>query len=145
MKVTIIKLAALLAIAVSFTACVKEETPKTANETFVPMATDSLIYSGSFVDAPSHDASGTVEVYENNSSRTLSFKNFRGDNGPDLRVYLSTNSSASDFVELGNLTAVQGDFSYTVDASVDLDVYSTVLIWCEDFSVNFGTAALQKL
>lgn len=139
-----IKLAVMLTVAVAFTSCVKEETPLKANETFVPTETDSLIYSGSFQDAPRHDASGTVEVYDNGTSRTLAFKNFEGDNGPALRVYLSTNLSNDDFIDLGSLTAVSGNFNYTVDASVDLDRYSNVIVWCEEFSVLFGSAALQK-
>lgn len=144
MKLSIIKLAVLLAVAATFTACQKEETPATANETFVPTATDSLIYSGSFQDAPRYDASGTVEVYDNGTSRTLAFKNFKGDNGPDLKVYLSTNLSDDDFINLGALAAVSGNFNYTLDANVDLDKYSNVIIWCEDFSVLFGSATLQK-
>jgi len=144
MKVATIKLAALLAIAVTFSACVKEETPKTANETFEPTTSDSLIYSGSFVDAPSHDASGRVEVYQNVSAKTLAFKDFRGDNGPALRVYLSTNLSDNDFIDLGDLRAVNGSFIYTLENDVDLEKYNNVIIWCEEFSVLFGSASLQK-
>lgn len=143
MRLSIIKLAALLAIAAAFTACKKEETPTSANDTFVPTDTDSLIYSGSFQNSARYDASGTVEVYDNGTTRTLAFKNFKGENGPDLKVYLSTNLSGDDFVNLGELTAVSGNFNYTLDSSVDLDKHRNVLIWCEDFSVLFGSATLQ--
>ncbi len=85
-----------------------------------------------------------MEVYDNVTTRTLAFKNFKGDNGPDLKVYLSTNLSNNDFVTLGALKAVSGNFNYTLDANVALDKYSNVIIWCEDFSVLFGSAALQK-
>ena len=144
MKLPRIRLATLLAVAITFAACKKEETPTTANETFVPTATYSLIYSGIFQSAPRYTASGKVEVYDNGTTRTLAFKNFKGDNGPDLKVYLSTNLSNNDFVTLGALKAVSGNFNYTLGTNVALDKHSNVITWCEDFSVLFGSAALQK-
>jgi hypothetical protein len=143
MKIFNLKNAAFLCLIVFAAACTKEETPEVANETFVPMDTDSLIYSGSFQSSSRYNASGTVEVYDNGTSRTLAFKGFKGENGPDLKVYLSTDLSAGDFVSLGALTAVSGDFNYTLDTTVDLEKYRNVLIWCEDFSVLFGSASLE--
>ncbi|MEI6666229.1 MAG: DM13 domain-containing protein, partial [Chloroflexota bacterium] len=36
------------------------------------------------------------------------------------------------------------DQNYDVPADLDLSVYRAVTIWCERFSVNFGTAPLSK-
>ena len=137
-----IKFALILAVAVTFTACKKDETPTVANEVFVPMESDSMTLSGTF-SSDDHPTSGTIEVFDNGTEQTISFKNFKGDNGPDLRVYLSSDLGDGDIVDLGKLTAVSGDFSYKTASSTDLAKYKNVLIWCEDFSVLFGHAVLQ--
>jgi hypothetical protein len=132
----------LISATLLFAACVKEETPKVTHDAFVPTNSDSLIRSGSFM-SNDHPTSGTVEVYTNGTEQTISFKNFKGDNGPDLRVYISTSLSDNDFIELGELAAVSGDFSYKTQSATDLNKYRNVLIWCQDFSVLFGHAVLQ--
>jgi hypothetical protein len=65
-------------------------------------------------------------------------------NGPDLYVYLSTDKSASDFVNLGRLKANIGNQNYEVPEGTDLTKYGTVLIWCKAFSVLFGSADLKS-
>ena len=137
-----VKFALILAVAATFTACTKEETPSKANETFVPMDTDSLTLSGTF-SSDAHPTSGTLEVYDNGIEQTIAFKNLKSDNGPDLRVYLSADLGDSDIIDLGKLTAVTGDFSYTTPSSTDLSKYKNVLIWCEDFRILFDPAVLQ--
>jgi hypothetical protein len=64
-------------------------------------------------------------------------------NGPDLYVYLSTDKSASDFVNLGRLKANIGNQNYPIPAGTDLTKYDIVLIWCRAFSVLFGSAELR--
>jgi len=65
-------------------------------------------------------------------------------NGPDLYVYLSTDKSASDFVDLGRLKANIGNQNYPIPSGTDLMKYDTVLIWCRAFSVLFGSAELKE-
>lgn len=65
-------------------------------------------------------------------------------NGPDLYVYLSTDKSASDFVNLGRLKANIGNQNYEAPEGTDLTKYGTVLIWCKAFSVLFGSADLKS-
>ena len=123
--------------------CKKNNTASHLNSGFAPSTEDSLISKGSFVDQR-HPTSGLVKLYRNSSNYVLSFENFKSDNGPDLRTYLSSNLSDNDFIELGELKAVSGNFEYTFDLNTDIDKYKNVLIWCEDFSVLFGSATLTK-
>ncbi|MGH9952595.1 MAG: DM13 domain-containing protein, partial [Nitrososphaeraceae archaeon] len=59
-------------------------------------------------------------------------------------VYLATDKSASDFIDIGNLKANIGNQNYQVPDGTDLAKYNTVLIWCKAFSVLFGSADLKS-
>ena len=143
MKIFNIKIAAFIGFFVFVSACVKHETPTLANEKYEPTESDSMTFSGSFKSSSRHDASGTVEVFSNADGQVVSFINFTGDNGPNLRVYASTSLSDNAFVELGELVAVKGSFSYTTSAATDFTKYKNIIIWCADFDVLFGSAALE--
>ncbi|MFT5055785.1 MAG: hypothetical protein ACI80H_000489 [Pseudoalteromonas distincta] len=132
----------LFSATILFASCKKDETSTVANEVFVLMESDSMTLSGTFVSSD-HPTNGSVEVFDNGTEQTISFKNFKGDNGPDLRVYLSSDLGDGDIIDMGKLTAVSGDYSYKTASSTDLTKYKNVLIWCEDFSVLFGHAVLK--
>tara|TARA_R110001583_G_scaffold74038_1_gene205318 strand:- start:343 stop:780 length:438 start_codon:yes stop_codon:yes gene_type:complete len=105
----------------------------------VNMGVSSFVM-GDFVNG-AHPTSGKATV---NSDKTeLSFVNFKTDNGPKLLVYLSTDISATEYVDLGDLKGVSGDFTYSIPANTDLSKYKLVNIWCVDFLVSFGTAELK--
>lgn len=90
-----------------------------------------------------HNASGKATVlYPEDGSAVLRLENFRVTNGPDLYVYLSTDRSASDYIDLGQLKANSGNQNYELPDGVDLSKYDTVVIWCKAFSVYFGGAEL---
>ena len=90
-----------------------------------------------------HNASGKATVlYLEDGSAVLRLENFRVTNGPDLYIYLSTDRSASDFVDLGRLKANSGNQNYELPDGVDLSKYHNVIIWCKSFSVYFGGAEL---
>lgn len=91
-----------------------------------------------------HDAHGEVIIIEaNDGSKFLRFENFKASNGPDLFVYLATDETASDFVNLGMLKGNIGNQNYLIPPGVDLANHDTVLIWCKQFSVLFGSAELN--
>ena len=98
-------------------------------------------FNGDFVSA-AHPTSGMATV--NSDGTTLNFTNFKTDNGPKLLVYLSTDIGAQDFVNLGDLKGVEGDYSYAIPEGTDIEKYKFVDIWCVDFSVSFGHAELKK-
>jgi hypothetical protein len=58
-------------------------------------------------------------------------------------MYISTDKSASDFVDVGRLKANIGNQNYPIPAGTDMTKYDTVLIWCRAFSVLFGSADLK--
>lgn len=131
--------AALFSFLFLISSCAKN-TPENAQET-LPAGT--VLTTGSFV-SNGHPTSGTVKVVQDAAGKKhLLFENFRSDNGPDLRVWLSPNNSGSPYQELGNLKAVTGSFSYELSAAINYSSNNRVLIWCEDFSVLFGHAVLQ--
>jgi hypothetical protein len=100
--------------------------------------------SGNFVGVGDgiHDASGLAKVIPVDGSDVLRLEDFRSSNGPDLYVYLSVDKEASDFVDLGRLKGNIGNQNYDIPAGTDLSKYDTVLIWCKQFSVLFGSAEL---
>jgi hypothetical protein len=132
-------LAALSVFLFLFFSC-KKNTPENTNET---LPSGTTLAAGTFTNNV-HPTSGTVKVIQDaNSRKHLVFENFRTDNGPDLRVWLSPNTSGSPYQEIGVLKAVSGKFSYELSGTVNYTANNRVLIWCEDFSVLFGHAVLQ--
>ncbi len=107
------------------------------------------LVSGEFISR-SHETSGRALVLNDGSEqRFLRFEDFRTDNGPDVNVWLSSappDAPARDFlddwVDLGDIKGNVGAQNYEIPPSVDLDHYSTVVIWCVRFSVAFGAAGL---
>jgi hypothetical protein len=83
-------------------------------------------------------------VSVNDSKTELYFKNFKTDDGPKLLVYLSSDVSATEYVNLGDLKGISGDFTYTIPENTDLNKFKFVNIWCIDFLVSFGHAELKS-
>jgi len=102
--------------------------------------------SGSFigVDDGIHNAQGIAKIIPlDDDNNILRLEGLMATNGPDLYVYLATDKSASDFVDLGRLKANNGNQNYNIPLGTDLSKYDTVLIWCKAFSVLFGSAELK--
>ena len=136
------KLTSLLTIllCLALGSCKKSNTPEAAND---GLPAGTTIVSGSFVSNV-HPSSGTVKIVSDSAGKkSLVFENFKSDNGPDLRIWLSPNTAANPYQEIGALKAVSGNFSYELNASIDYTTNNRVLIWCEDFSVLFGHAVLR--
>jgi hypothetical protein len=120
----------------------QQQTSQTGNET------SDLLLTGTHppfigVGDGIHDAQGIAKVIPIESGGDiLRLEDLVVTNGPDLYVYLSTDKSASDFVNLGRLKANIGNQSYSIPAGTDMTKYDTVLIWCRAFSVLFGSAEL---
>jgi hypothetical protein len=51
-------------------------------------------------------------------------------------------SGVDDFEDLGALKGNKGNQQYELPPQLDLERYSTVVIWCRAFSVNFARAPL---
>ena len=95
---------------------------------------------GDFV-SDTHPTSGMVGVNKDQSELTLT--NFKTDDGPKLLLYLTTDLDVNDYVDLGDLKGIEGDFEYDIPSNTDLMKYKYVVVWCVDFSVSFGHAELE--
>ncbi len=110
-----------------------------ANDAFdETMAT--LLREGTWMGSGSYNASGSAQIYDDNGKKVLVLNNFSSSNGPDLRVYLSTTTSATSFVNLGKLKSTSGKQTYEIPDGTDIDQFKFALIWCQQFSVLFGKA-----
>jgi hypothetical protein len=98
-----------------------------------------------------HQGSGRVLLLElPDGSRYLRFEDFEVENGPDLRVYLSTAPADSsdddvfneDFIDLGGLKGNVGNQNYRVPGDVELARYESAVVWCRRFSVGFAVAPI---
>ena len=108
--------------------------------------TPDAFRTGSFVGVGDgiHNAEGMAKVIPlQDGSNILRLEDLRVTNGPDLYVYLATDKSSSDFVNIGKLKANNGNQNYDIPTETDLTKYNTVLIWCRPFSVLFGSAELE--
>ncbi len=101
------------------------------------------IKEGNFSNLGRYSVSGGVTVVTDGNQRFLSFDDtFASDNGPDLKVYLQ--SESGEIVDLGDLKGNIGDQNYEIPTDTDLDNFSNVVIWCERFSSGFGEATLAN-
>jgi electron transfer DM13 len=126
-----------------------DQIPQQQQQTQNTITTASTLRTGSFVGVGDgiHNAEGEAKVipFQNGDSNILRLENLRVTNGPDLYVYIATDKTASDFVNVGKLKANNGNQNYDIPAGTDLTNYDTVLIWCRPFSVLFGSAELSSV
>jgi hypothetical protein len=102
-----------------------------------------------------HESSGRALIVElGDGSRLLRFEDLAVENGPDLRVYLSTAPAGSEedafagegsFVDLGALKGNLGNQNYELPDGVDPSMYRSVVVWCRRFSVGFAVAPLDPV
>lgn len=93
-----------------------------------------------------HFGSGGARLVENaDGSLTLSLEDFSVQNGPDLFVYVSPDPDGwtPDAVNLGDLKATDGTFSYEIPAEVSADDIASAVVWCKAFGVLFASATLE--
>lgn len=101
-----------------------------------------IVASGSFI-AQAHEVEGRAQLLRVEDQHILRFEDFKTINGPDLRIYLATDTTAEDFIDLGKIKATEGNVNYTIPEGIDREKYNTVLVWCRAFSVLFSYAVLQ--
>ena len=132
----------LLSFTVFLVSCKKENnTPEQPVDEMAPPGME--IVKGTFTSTPGHNVSGTAKIFEDNGRKELRLENFSSTNGPDLRVYLSKDLSASSFISLGSLKSVSGNQNYVITGMPDFTEFKHVLIWCEQFTVLFGSATIN--
>ena len=128
--------------------------PPPAAEQLTEADRSAPIATGTFIHAnpsdPIHYGKGKVSVYE----RTAFLEaDFEVGPGPAFHVYLVPKPNIRDaaavketmYVDLGGLRAFKGSQRYPIPAGVDLKNYSSVVIWCERFSVLISPADLAPV
>ena len=118
----------------------------TVNDEMTLPENQTNMLTGNLIDAGDgfHMASAHVKVLQvPDGTQVLRFENLDVTNGPDLYVYLSTDTTADDFVSLGKLKGNMGNQNYPIPENTDLEKYKTVLIWCQPFSTLFGSSQLS--
>ncbi|WP_204140812.1 DM13 domain-containing protein [Halomicronema sp. CCY15110] len=107
--------------------------------------------TGRFVTVQQEKATtGTASVVTENGQTYLVFdRAFSTANGPDVQVVLyadgvavPVNIEGSNYAVVGDLQSFEGSQRYLVDASIDVNDYTAVAIWCREFDVTFGYAPL---
>lgn len=119
--------------------CRKNNTP---DNTISPSEIDKTpSYVGDFKTGE-HETSGLAIV--STDLTKLYFGHFKTDNGPRLNIYLTADLSdvEADFIDLGKIKGVEGDYVYDIPANTDLSKYKYVSIWCVRFHVGFGQSTL---
>lgn len=128
-------------------------TPATGPSGRSPVAGPIVLSRGQFINHE-HDTSGTVAVIEkSDGSRVVAIENLATTTGPDVHVWLSAGevipgiagwrtAGSAAHVDLGQIKGNRGNQVYAIPAGTDLADYGAVVLWCVQFSVSFGAAAL---
>lgn len=88
-------------------------------------------------------ADGDAMVFDDNGKWNLFLSNFVSAGGPDLHVYLATDSAASVFIDLGKLKSTTGNQTYAISGNPSLSTYKYVIIWCKQYGIYFGGGELK--
>jgi hypothetical protein len=128
--------------------------PPEAMERLTVSEQTAVVARGTFVHAnpsdPVHYGKGGVTVYE---KTVFLGEDFEVGPGPKFHVYLvpkqkirsSGDVKETMFLDLGRLRAFKGSQKYVIPNGVDLSKYSSVVIWCAEFSVLISPADLKFL
>jgi len=106
---------------------------------------EDMTRSGMFMGLNGYSVSGTATLQLSADGNTLLLgSDFSSQNGPGLFVYLSPNANnVTGGVNLGSLKSASGSQTYEIPDSVDPSDFDHAIIYCQPFSVPFGTAQLQ--
>ena len=108
------------------------------------------VLAGRFRGESGHSGQGKAAVVKlANGSRKLTLTDFDVDPGAGggLRVYLTagrpkSDGEVTDFIDLAALKGTRGDQQYEIPRKVDLNRYSTVVVWCVPFTTRIAQAQL---
>ncbi len=106
------------------------------------MQSTEILKTGEFIGLAGHQANGLAKIIKVGKDSFLRFEDFEVTNGPDLRVYVTPNGDVHDGIHLEKLKGSRGSQNYSLE-NIDLDVYDTVVIYCQPFGVYFAEAKLM--
>jgi hypothetical protein len=111
-------------------------------------ATSIALKTGQFADADSfHKGEGTATIYRlSDGSHVLRIEDFKVTNGPDLHVLLSKGPGTGldvSIEDLGKLKGNVGNQNYAIPDNIDVSQFTSVIIYCQPFKVEFSVAKLN--
>lgn len=111
----------------------------------ISASADSVAAKGSFTGASDHITTGGVSIVKtaNGGAVVILDSNFSLDGAPDPRVGFGKDGKFVDASDLGALTQKEGLQVYIVPASVNVDDFNEVYIWCKKFAVPLGVASIN--
>ncbi len=111
----------------------------------MPVAAAPSVSAGSFIGASDHITTGGVQVVKTADGGALVIldTDFSLDGAPDPRVGFGSNGTYVDASDLGELQEISGLQIYKVPPSVNVEDFNEVYIWCLQFGVPLGVAALS--
>lgn len=124
--------------------------PSQAVPSQVPPSGPAVVGGGTF-QSQEHQTTGTAQLLMlPDGSHLLRLENLASSDGPDVKVWLSSQEAGGDwfkyrsgrYVDLGPIKATHGNQNYAVPAGTDITGLTSVVLWCDRFSVAFGSAPL---
>lgn len=111
----------------------------------ISASADSVAAKGSFTGASDHITTGGVSIVKtaNGGAVVILDSNFSLDGAPDPRVGFGKDGNFVEASDLGALTSKEGLQVYIVPASVNVDDFNEVYIWCKKFGVPLGIASIN--
>lgn len=149
MKTVIFRLGFLLPVLLLLQACFKgdiqpPQTVSLSNPVSQPSATaENILFRGAFMPTSGITISGVAKVLKDSIRQVVKLDSFSVSPGPDLKVYLSKEYPAINFINLGSLQRNIGVQVYTLPDAVDFASYKYVLIHCQQYNHLFGFALLK--
>lgn len=134
-----------LMLIISFSCSPEDASPTVpvTSESF-DVASATLVKQGD-LKGVNHNASGVASLYDYNEKKFIVLDPYTSDNGPDLKIYLSKDEGAHEYLRLGNLKSITGAQFYEVPVQIDMNDYHYVHVWCEKYSVVFGRAEITAV
>ncbi|WP_300033348.1 DM13 domain-containing protein [uncultured Roseobacter sp.] len=101
--------------------------------------------TGTFTGASDHITTGGITIVKNaDGTATVTLhEDFSLDGAPDPRVGFGKDGAYATETDLGPLKNLTGGQTYIVPASVSVDDFNEIYIWCLQFSVPLGVASLN--
>lgn len=109
------------------------------------VSADEAATTGAFTGANDHITTGGVSIVKTAGGGAVVIldTNFSLDGAPEPSVGLGKDGEYVKASDLGDLTELNGLQVYVVPASVNVDDFNEVYIWCDQFNVSLGMAPLE--
>jgi hypothetical protein len=107
---------------------------------------DEISASGTFTGASDHITTGGVSVVETSAGGAVVIldADFSLDGAPDPSVGFGKDGEYVAASDLGELTSINGLQVFVVPEGLDVADFNEIYIWCDEFSVPLGVAALSQ-